>query len=146
MNQFCLLPHFPAPLALERRKGAWIRQSLHLAHLQISRSRYVHLGISRGKVRTSQIAVQCDRAVHFGIFADRLAWRQVLDSVGNEVRMRVAEHEGPELHHADESGKKVDLGVGVSAVDDAGEGEELGALVDLRPESVLQTLLCVLEG
>jgi len=60
--------------------------------------------------------------------------------------MSVAEDERTKLHHTDEAGEEVDLGVGISTVDDAGKGKELGSLVDFRPKSMFQALLGVLEG
>ena len=55
--------------------------------------------------------------------------------------MRVAEDERAELHHADEAREVHDLGVGVASVEHTGEVEELRALVDFRPEALLEHLL-----
>ena len=60
--------------------------------------------------------------------------------------MLIPEDQRPELHDGDEAGEEVDLGVGIPAVDDAGEGEELRALVDLGPESMFQSFLGVFQG
>ena len=66
--------------------------------------------------------------------------------VHEHVRVRIPEDQRPELHDGDEAGEVEDLGVGVPAVDDPREVEELGALVDLGPEPLLERLFGVLEG
>lgn len=50
--------------------------------------------------------------------------------------MRVAEDERAEFHDADESREVKDLSVGVAAVQDTREVEELRALVDFSPETL----------
>ena len=57
--------------------------------------------------------------------------------------MRVAEDERTELHDGDEATEVLDLGVGVAAVEHAGEVEELCALVYLCPETLLERLFGV---
>lgn len=52
--------------------------------------------------------------------------------------MGVAEDERPELHDGDEAGEVEDLGVRVPAVENSGEVEELGSLVDFCPESLFE--------
>lgn len=59
--------------------------------------------------------------------------------------MLIAEDKGPKLHDGDEAGKEIDLGIGVSSVDDTREGEQLRTLVDLGPEPVLEALLRIFE-
>ena len=70
--------------------------------------------------------------------------RDVLDTVDEEVRVGRAPRERDELHDGDEARKVVDLDLRVSAVRDAGEVEQLRAVVDLRPEAVLEPLLGLL--
>ncbi len=60
--------------------------------------------------------------------------------------MRVTKHEGAELHDGDEAGQVQNFSVGVATIEDTGEVEELGTLVDLGPEALLQSLLSCTEG
>lgn len=55
--------------------------------------------------------------------------------------MVVPEDQRSELHGGDEAAHVVDLGIGITAVQDTGEVEELGAIVDLGPETLLEGFL-----
>ena len=57
--------------------------------------------------------------------------------------MGVSENEGTEFHDGDETRQQVDLRVGVTAVHDSRQGEQLCSLVDFGPESMFETLLGV---
>lgn len=59
--------------------------------------------------------------------------------------MRVAEDERAEFHDADESREVKDLSVGVAAVQDTREVEELRALVDFSPETLFERFLGILK-
>ena len=59
--------------------------------------------------------------------------------------MLITEDERTELHNADEAGEVENFSVGVSAVEDAGEVEKFGPLVDFCPEALLEGFLGVLE-
>ena len=60
--------------------------------------------------------------------------------------MLIPKDKRTEFHDGYETGKKVDLRIWVPPVDDAGEGEELCALIDLGPESVFESFLSVFQG
>lgn len=60
--------------------------------------------------------------------------------------MRVAEDEGSEFHDGNEAGKVDDLRIGIAAIDDPGEVEELCALVDFCPKTFLEGFFGGLEG
>ena len=53
--------------------------------------------------------------------------------------MGVAEDERPELHDGDEAGEVEDLSVRIAAVENSGEVEKLGSLVDFCPESLFES-------
>lgn len=59
--------------------------------------------------------------------------------------MVISEDQWTKLHDRNEAGEKIDFGIGVSTVDDAGEGEQFGALVNFGPKPVLETLLGVFQ-
>lgn len=64
----------------------------------------MHLGIPSGKVRASEISVQCDCSINLGVLTNRLARCEILYTVGEEVWVLITENEGPELHDGYESG------------------------------------------
>ena len=59
--------------------------------------------------------------------------------------MGVAENERAEFHDADESREVKDFSVGVAAVQNTREVEELRALVDFSPETLFERFLGILE-
>ena len=59
--------------------------------------------------------------------------------------MLISKDEWTELHDRNEAGQEINLNVGVSTVDDAGEGEQFCALVDFGPKPVLETLLGIFQ-
>lgn len=68
-----------------------------------------------------------------------------LEAVDKEVGVRLAPRKGPELHDADEASQVKYLPLLVLAVTKPCEKEELGALVYLPPEAVLEGLLRLLH-
>ena len=54
--------------------------------------------------------------------------------------MCVAEYEGAEFHHGDETAEILYLLVGVATIEDAGQVKELGTLIDFGPEALLESL------
>jgi hypothetical protein len=146
MDEFRLFAHLASPLALERRKRTRVFQPLHCPNFQIARSGYMNLCVPRWEVRPAKIPVERDGPVDLWVLPDRFSGSEILQAVGEEVRVLIPEHERPELHDRDESREEVDLAIGVSTVEHTGEGEELGALVDLGPESVLEAFLGVFES
>jgi hypothetical protein len=60
--------------------------------------------------------------------------------------MLIPKHQRPKLHDADEPAKVHDLLIRVTAVQHAGKVEELGALVNLGPKSVLDSLFGISES
>jgi len=97
------------------------------------------------EVGAAEEAVETHVPVALGVPPDGVAVGEVLEAVGEDVRVRGAPGEGPELLHGDEAGEVEDLALEVAPVAEPREVEELGALVDLGPEAVLEGLLGVLE-
>ena len=122
MDQLRFVAQLAPPLAVLRRQRARVRQPLHGGGHQVAHPRDVH-GLVLPHVRAAQIAVHGDGAVHLGRLAHELARRELLHAVREEVRVRRAERERAELHHTDEAAQVLDLGIGVSAVNDAREIE-----------------------
>jgi len=58
--------------------------------------------------------------------------------------MAISEHERTELHHANKTREIEDFAVGIATVEDTGQIEELGALIDFRPKSLFERFLGVL--
>ena len=97
-------------------------------------------------IGATHVTIESHGAVAFALgLTNLLARRKILETVGEQVGMGVAKDEGAELHDRDEAGEVENLGVGVAAVEDAREVEELCALVDLRPEALLEGLFGVFE-
>ena len=147
MHQELLLLAQLAPLLrVSIREGTWVAERGDALHAQVPDTRYVHLR-SESQVGAAEVAVQRDGPVAFALGrTDLLAGCQVFETVGEEVGVGVAEDEGAELHNADEAREVEDLGVGVAAVHNAREVEELCALVDLGPEALLEGFLGCTEG
>jgi hypothetical protein len=99
------------------------------------------------KICPPDVSINRDGTVTFALCcSDELAWGEILETVSEEVGMGVSEYEGPKLHNRDEAGEVHDFGVGVAAVENTGEVEEFGALVDFGPESLLEGLFGVAKG
>lgn len=145
-QELLLLAELPPLLRSRIWKWTRVSKDLNALHLEVSDTGNVHLG-ALTIIGAAEVAVDGDGPVTLASgLPDLLSRSEVLEAVGEHVRMCVAEHEGAELHHGDEAGEVEDLGVGVPAVQDAREVEEFGPLIDLRPEAFLQGLFGVLQG
>lgn len=103
-------------------------------------------GRGRAKGNSSKVSEERDRPVRLGVRAEEFSRSDILESIGEEVGVRVAEDEGTELGDGDESTEVEDLAVGVSTIHDTAEVEHLGSVVHLGPESVLEARLLGFEG
>jgi hypothetical protein len=72
--------------------------------------------------------------------------RDISETVDNGVRVRVAPDKRTRvLHDGEETRQVVDFAIGVSSIHDTREIEEMRALVQLGPQSLLEPLLGILE-
>lgn len=96
----------------------------------------------------AEIAIESHGPVAFSLGETNvLTWSEILHAVREKIGMGVAEDERPEFHDGDEAGEVEDLGVRVSAVEDAREVEKLGPLIDFCPEALFKGLFgCANEG
>lgn len=144
-EEFLLFAELAALLRVGGGQGTRVAQYGDTGHVEVAYSRNMHLH-ARAQVGAADVAIDGDGAIALALGgAHELARCEVLETVGEQVRVGVAEDEGAELHDADEAGEVEDLGVGVAPVEHAGEVEELGALVDLGPEALLEGLFGVFE-
>lgn len=60
--------------------------------------------------------------------------------------MCISEDEGAEFHDGNETREIEDFGIGISPIENTGKVEEFGPLVDLRPESLLESFLRIAES
>lgn len=60
--------------------------------------------------------------------------------------MGITENERTEFHDGNETGEVEDFGIGVTTVDDSRKIEEFCALIDFRPETLLEGFFSGLEG
>ena len=95
----------------------------------------------RLEVRATDVAVERDGALAPWIRMDLRRVRHVLEAVDEHVRVLILPAERPELDARDEERKVMHLHLGVAPVDEAGEVEQLRAVVNLLPEARLQPLL-----
>ena len=96
-------------------------------------------------VRTPQVPIHRDISITLRILPNRLRRRGVLEPVHHEVRMRLPPAQRPELHHRDEPRQVQHLPVQVPTVLDPRKVKQLGTLVYLAPEPVLERLLRLLQ-
>lgn len=91
-----------------------------------------------GEICTTEVAGQLDRSVAFLVFFDLGGVGDVAVVVDDGIRVGVAPDErAGVLHDGQEAGEVVDFAVGVTAVEDTGKVEKVGALVEFAPKSVL---------
>eukprot|EP00056_Hartaetosiga_gracilis_P012278 m.195477 g.195477 ORF g.195477 m.195477 type:complete len:208 (-) comp13667_c2_seq5:701-1324(-) len=104
------------------------------------RLRHVHL-LTLLQDCSTNISVQRHLSIAFLVQADVFWISHILKSVDEQIRVRVAPHQRPELHDGDEAREVVDVPLRIHSIDDGGEVEELRTLRDLRLETILQLLL-----
>jgi hypothetical protein len=91
------------------------------------------------KVRPAYVAIYCHCTVTLSLRgAYEFARREVFQPICENVGMCVPEDERAEFHDRDEARKVDDFGIGVAAVNDAREVEELGTLIYFCPETLFQ--------
>lgn len=145
MNQLLAFAQLAPLFALHRGKWTGIRESGDGFDEEVACAGdvYARRGV---EVRSTEVSIQCDCPVDCRVRPDQFSRREVLNSVSEEVRMRVPKHEWAELHHGDKPREIHDLCVGVSSIHNARKVEQLRALVDLCPESLLKGFFGVTLG
>ena len=127
------------------RQRARVRQRLDVVDDEVAAAHEVHRR-ARLEMRAAHVAEERDVPVALPPRrVDAARVRDVLDAVDQQVAVRVAPAQRPELDAREVQVHEPDLALRVLAVDDAAHVEHLGALVDLRPEPVLQLLLRVAQ-
>ena len=136
-EKLLLFTELPPLLRISVRERTRVAKYLNALHVEITNSRYVHFR-TESVIGATHVTVESDGAITFALRRTNLFARsEILEAVGEQVRMRVAEDKRAELHDRDEPRQVENLGVWVTTIEDAGKVEELSTLVDLGPEALL---------
>lgn len=71
------------------------------------------------QIRSSEVAVNRDESIACRLLPDLLSRCQILEPVGKEIGMGVAEYQRTEFHHGDETTEVLDFLVWISTIENA---------------------------